>query len=437
MVWPDRSPHPGLYEFKGLAAPVRLGKYDADKGTLSVRSRLDFDTLAWLRGEWTLKLDGRVLASGELPPLNAGPREKQFLPLHLPDWKNAGGETGGEAFLNVRFLAARATAWCDAGHEVGRGQIALGRNKPVARKRTHTSLDVSESPDGTVTVSNDAVSVGLSLRRGEITSLRWHGGEDLLVHGPRLQVWRGATDNDGIKLQDSTGRPLGRWLAQGLDKLESLPVAAKIKRRRGKAGALRFTTEHFGSCAASPRAVRHRCDYTLYPDGRLRADNVFDVDDAVPDLPRLGVTLTLRASLENLRWFGRGPLENYCDRQRTSLVDLYSDTVTGQYVPYVMPQEHGNHTDVRWLSLDDGRSGLRVRAVSGGTLEFSASHYTAADLYAARHTTDLVPRAETILNLDCHQRGLGTASCGPDALERYRIGPGRYAWSYVLEPANG
>lgn len=164
-------------------------------------------------------------------------------------------------------------------------------------------------------------------------------------------------------------------------------------------------------------------------------DNVFNVDESVADLPRLGVVLTLPAGLENLRWFGRGPLENYGDRQRTSLVDLCSDTVTGQYVPCVMLQEHGNRTDVRWLSLDDGQAGLRVRAASGGMLEFSASHYTAADLYAARHTSDLSPRLETILHLDYRQRGLGTGSCGPDPLGRYRIAPGRYAWSYVLEPA--
>ena len=112
----------------------------------------------------------------------------------------------------------------------------------------------------------------------------------MLVHGPRLQIWRGATDNDGIKLtRGSLWRPLGKWLAQGLDKLELRLVSAKIKRRREGGGAVTFSVEHMGSCAASPRAVRHRCDYTLRPDGSLLAENVFDVDAALPDLPRLGV----------------------------------------------------------------------------------------------------------------------------------------------------
>ncbi len=436
LVWPDRNPHPGLYEFKYLAQPVRTGRYDAKARTLEILNRQDFDTLAWVRGSWELKINGHILAAGELPRLMVAAGHQEKVRLRLPDYKNAGDVPGGEVFLNVRFRAAHATAWCDAGHEVGHGQIALGktRKRPEGKiAATTDALSVREHGDGTVTIHNAAVTLGLSMEEGRIASLRGPGGEELLVSGPRLQVWRGATDNDGIKLQTDPTRPLGKWLAQGLDKLAVRCVSARIKRRRGEDGAITFSFEHVGACAASPRAVRHRCDYTLRPDGCLWAENVFDVDDAVPDLPRLGVVLVLRAGLENLRWFGRGPQENYPDRQRSSPVDLYADTVTGQYVPYIMPQEHGHHTDVRWLSLDDGRTGLRVAAPRGETLGFSASHHTADDLFAARHTTDLEPRLETVLNLDCLHRGLGTASCGPDALERYRIAPGRYVWSYSLE----
>jgi beta-galactosidase len=100
-----------------------------------------------------------------------------------------------------------------------------------------------------------------------------------------------------------------------------------------------------------------------------------------------------------------------------------------------MPQEHGHHTDVRWLALAKG-DGLGLRVESHGALEFSASHFTTQDLYAAHHTYDLKPRAETFLNLDLRQRGLGTASCGPDTLEQFKIRPGRYEWSYTLRPTS-
>ena len=145
-----------------------------------------------------------------------------------------------------------------------------------------------------------------------------------------------------------------------------------------------------------------------------------------------GVVLFLKPGFEKLRWFGRNPFENYSDRKRAALVDLYESTVTDQYVPYIMPQEHGNHTDVRWLSL--GRESARLLVVAAGPMEFSASHYTAQDIDSACHTHDLHPRAEVILNLDYRQRGLGTESCGPGPLEQYKIKPGRYAWSYTLQP---
>jgi beta-galactosidase len=125
-------------------------------------------------------------------------------------------------------------------------------------------------------------------------------------------------------------------------------------------------------------------------------------------------------------------LENYTDRQASAMVGRYRGTVTGEYVPYIAPQEHGHHGDVRWLRLtrDDG-TGIEVRGCPA--IGFSASHFTAADLTAARHTSDLVPRAEVILNLDHAQRGLGTASCGPDTSPRYRLDAGTYRFGYVVQ----
>ena len=143
--------------------------------------------------------------------------------------------------------------------------------------------------------------------------------------------------------------------------------------------------------------------------------------------------LTLPAGFEILEWFGRGPHENYIDRKKSAIVDRYISTVTEQYIPYILPQEHGNHTDVRWLTLRNEKgAGLTVQ--SHGPLEFSASHFTAQDLFASFHTPELEAktRTETILNLDFAQRGLGTGSCGPDTLSPYRIEPGTHRWNYTL-----
>jgi beta-galactosidase len=428
LVWPDRTPHPGIFEFKHLAQPVKAVGFKS--GTLEIKNKQDFATPAWIAGEWEVKINGKTAAKGKLPALKAAPQKSEKVRIKLPALALAPGE---EAFLNVRFVAAQKTAWCEIGHVVGWDQIALPIKAPAAKpaaspKGTSQPLAITAS-NGAIGIGNDTLQVRVSKASGLIDMLRWKG-HDFLDAGPALQVWRGPTDNDGIKGWSEPWRVLGKWRTQELDKLTLKAVSTKAAPNRD--GSVTLLTEHIGSCKASRKAVRHQQRTTLRPDGSVLVENTFTVDKAVGDLPRLGVVLTLKPGFEHLKWFGRGPLENYWDRKRSSIVDLFSSTVAEQYVPYIMPQEHGNHTDVRWLSLDDGKAGLLVAA--RGLLEFTASHYTAHDLYAANHTYDLKPRAETILSLDLHQRGLGTNSCGPDALEQYRLKPGTHRFAFELRP---
>ena len=171
--------------------------------------------------------------------------------------------------------------------------------------------------------------------------------------------------------------------------------------------------------------------FSLLPGGTLSVDNEVRLGDGVSDVPRIGVSLVLPAALESLTWFGRGPWENYSDRKASTLVGRYQSTVAEQYVPYIMPQENGHKTDVRWLTLTDGK-GHGVRVSGAPTIEFSASHFTAGDLFQARHTYELAPRPEVYLNLDMAQRGLGTASCGPDTLPQYCLLESLYRFAYRL-----
>ena len=158
----------------------------------------------------------------------------------------------------------------------------------------------------------------------------------------------------------------------------------------------------------------------------------------MPPLPRLGLTMTLTKGFEQVEWFGRGPHENYIDRNEGAAVGLYRGTVDDQYVPYIMPQENGNKTDVRWLTLsnDDGvgllAAGKQGAPGEGPWMEASVSHYTSEDLYRAFHTHELIRRDETILNLDHKQCGLGGASCGPGTLPQYLIEPGTYKFIFRL-----
>ena len=431
LVWPDRTPHPGIFEFKYLAQPVKPVAYNASTGVLELKNKQDFSTLEWIRGEWELKISGKVAAKGKLPALKTGPQESAKVKLKLPRVTPNAGE---EAFLDFRFVAAQKTSWCDAGHVVGWDQIALPLKaaKPVRASVACTTegcpLQVNQSGQA-LSINNDVLQLNLSTTTGLIESLHWKG-HDMIAWGPRMQIWRGATDNDGIKGWGDPNKTLSKWLVQGLDKLTLKTVSAKAT--TGKDGSVTLAVEHVGACAASDKAIRHQQTFRIQPDGKIAVENIFTVDKSIPDLPRLGVVMRLKPGFEKLRWFGRGPLENYWDRNRSSLIDLYTSTVTEQYVPYILPQEHGNHTDVRWLSLENGKSSLVVTAEK--SLEFTASHFTAHDLFAAKHTYDLKPRPEVILSLDIHQRGLGTASCGPDTLPQYKIGPGKYRFAYSLQP---
>ena len=429
MVWPDRKPHPAVAEYRYLAQPVKAVGFNAKTGVLQIKNKQTFDTAAWVRGKWELKVNGVTKAKGVLPTLTARAQETQSIRLKLPKLVVGVGE---EAFLHIQFESAKKTSWCDAGYLVGWEQFALPVKKAAGKstpKSAGKPLRLDEGK-GQIVVENDSVYLAASASAGRIEAFRWKG-RDLLLAGPELQVWRGATDNDGIKgWEDPKGhRALGRWRMQGLDHAEI--VAAPIKVRQNRDGTVTLLLEHTARCTASAKAVVLKHTYTLSPDGTLAVENIFTVDKTVPDLPRLGVTLRLPAGFEKLTWLGRGPWENYPDRKSSALVDLYRSTVKDQYIPYVMPQEHGNHCDVRWVSVENGKgAGLWVGA--RGKLEFSASHLTAQDLYAAHHTYDLKPRPETVLNLDLTQRGLGTQSCGPDTLPKYKIMPGRHAWNYLL-----
>jgi beta-galactosidase len=175
----------------------------------------------------------------------------------------------------------------------------------------------------------------------------------------------------------------------------------------------------------------HTHRYTLTPHGSLQIENVLRVGDGVNDLPRVGLQMQLSPDLEQLEWYGRGPWDNYSDRKASAPIHCYQSTVREQYVDYVMPQEHGHKTDVRWLTLtDDNGRGLKVS--SDVPFEFNALHHTDDDLFAAKHPHDLHTKPEVVLSLDHAMRGLGTASCGPDTLPQYRLMAGEYRFGFEL-----
>ena len=242
-----------------------------------------------------------------------------------------------------------------------------------------------------------------------------------------MQLFRAPTDND---------KGFGKWLARdwreaGLSNLVRRVDSFVIVETNSD----EIKIETTATSSAANGGYKLKTIWTIHGDGPLEMKNQFTPFGELPLLPRIGIALRVAPELENLRWLGRGPWENYPDRKDATDVGVWNGTVTGQYVPYVRPQENGNKEDVRWLELADANgNGLTISAANN-PFSFSALHFTAADLAAVRHNFELKPRPEIVLSLDAKMCGLGNSSCGPGVLERYAVSPAEtYRLSLLFQP---
>ncbi|MEC8236051.1 MAG: beta-galactosidase small subunit, partial [SAR324 cluster bacterium] len=195
---------------------------------------------------------------------------------------------------------------------------------------------------------------------------------------------------------------------------------------------LNLSVQHVYGCKVSDKAFIHEMLWHVFPDMTLWFRNRLEVHENLDDLPRIGIKFELNDCFEKFDWFGNGPHESYCDRKAGVRVGRYQSSVADQYIPYILPQEHGNHTDLRWMALSDGESnGLLF--YSSNDFEGSVSHFPDEDLYQASHAFKMKPRQITSVYLDHRQRGLGTSSCGPDTLERYRIPAGIHFFDFFIK----
>jgi beta-galactosidase len=382
LVFPDRTPSPGLLEFAKVFEPVRI---TGTGSGIRVASHYDHGSLDHLRFDWVYEIDGEEVAAGSLdvPPVAAG----QHADVPLPELASA----PGEGWLTVRARLAEPTSWAGAGHVVAWGQISIAQADPV-------------TPIGAV----ELVGVGdaLWLGPGEFdpaTGLLTRLGEHQVV-GPRLDLWRAPTDNDR-----GSDHPEERaWREAGLHRLQHRVIEVDVQET-----ALVVRTR----VAPPGWGFGMLADHHWTADGdRLRLRLTVTPDGEWPcTLPRLGLRLALPATLDTVEWFGAGPGEAYADSRQAARIGRFTSTVDALQTPYVFPQENGNRADARWLRIGD----LRIEGEP--VFDFTARRWTSEDLDAARHTTDLEPREHVYLNLDLAQHGLGTASCGPGVLPQYRL----------------
>jgi beta-galactosidase len=432
LVFPDRTIQPSMWEHKKVLQPVAVESVDLLAGKLEITNKYGFSDLSGLDLTWQLTADDEVLQTGQLPRLYTSPgaRDVITIPFDTPELA-----PGVEYWLTLSFTLAGDTPWAEKGHEVAWEQFKVPFDVPEV-----TALPVSEMPvlemnesATEVVVRGADFRVVFDKRQGTVASLQYRDRE-LVKRGPRLNFWRAPTEND----LSASGQEMAalRWRDAGLDRLREHVTEVKVSQLAQQLvqldvrsvltpevdGAHRFSTRFEGAYT-----------YSIYGSGDVVIDTHVLPSDGLPFLPRVGLQMGLPGGYERFTWYGRGPHETYVDRQVGAQVGLYSGTVDEQYVPYIVPQENGNKTDVRWVALTN-EQGIGLLAVGSPWLNVSAHHYSTEDLTQAAHTYELKWRGDITLNLDYRQSGLGSASCGPGTLEKYLLQPEQVRFRVRLRP---
>jgi beta-galactosidase len=389
LVFPDRTPSPGLLDLKKVVEPVRMAR---DGSALRITNVHDTVGLSHLDFRWTLEVDGQAVADGvlDVPDLRPG----QSASIGLPDV----GEQTGEAYLTVRAVLAAGQPWAEPGHEVAWTQV------PVETRHSTRPRRAAGAPRREARLLRLGPAA-FDERDGRLVRLG-----ALPVTGPDLQVWRAPTDNDRAPHGEAL-EPV--WRALGLDRTRSRVDAVEV----GDAGVVVRTRS---APAATDLGLLVTYAWTAPAEDRLGLR--VDIDPVGPwsgPLPMLGVVLGLPGALDRVEWYGRGPGEAYPDTGLAARVGRYHRTVAEMQTPYVFPQENGRRAEVRWASVGDGRGGVRVdgRTPFGLTVR----PWTTPALDAAAHTAELAPDGRTWLTLDAGHNGIGSASCGPALPPEYLL----------------
>ncbi|MFJ2633349.1 glycoside hydrolase family 2 TIM barrel-domain containing protein [Streptomyces sp. NPDC087422] len=415
LVFPDRTPSPGLTEYKKVVEPVRI-EGDAERGTVTVTNLHDFTDLSYLAFRWSYEVAGARSDAGrfEVPSLGPG----QSAVLELPRAARTVGR--GEGWWTVRAVLAEDTAWAPSGHEVAWTQFAAPAPAPAATARVG-------DPHSPRLAEGGLIVLGPGVFDAADGTLRYLEGA--AVTGPVLDVWRAPTDNDRGADWNPEGQLDRLWRELGLDRMRHRIVSVAVG-----GDALTVTTRV--APASSDLALRTVYTWTATGDRLRLGVEVTPEGDWTLPLPRLGVRLGLCQTLDRVEWYGGGPGEAYPDTRAASRIGRYTGTVDGLQTPYVRPQENGARADVRWARLRraDG-TGLHVEGEP--PFWFTARPWSTGELDRATHPHELTRSEVLWVHLDHALHGMGSAACGPDVLPRHqlRAAPAAFAFTFMSLPA--
>jgi beta-galactosidase len=434
-IWPDRRPQPEMWQIKKSGQPLSVRMDDPASGLVEITNRYLFTSLSDLKTVWSISRDGFVIEEGEikmnLPAQKSGIVQ---IPMHKPELIH-----GSRYTLEISFRLKEKTKWADAGYEIAWDQFELPwYSKPAEVKADNSALKIDES--GTeVSIAGTNFCFTFDKTKGELVSMK-SGGRELIKQGARACFWRAPLANEtdewsswhatikhkteGMGMVAAT-----EWYSTGLDNMTVRLAGFEIG--RGEDNSVVITTGNVMTLGNSKGSFTNSFRYEIKGNGEMTIDHsVVPAGDMPSWLPRVGVEWVLDNALENVKWYGRGPQENYPDRKSGYKTGMWASTVKDMYEPYLIPQDYGLRTDNRWVSLTDGNgAGLEFR--SEKLFNFSAHPYTSDNLTKALYTYQLHPAGGITFNLDYATSGVGCTALSVSP--QYKVMAGSYDFRVIVK----
>ena len=422
LVYPDRTVHTGLLEYKNVYRPARVISYDKESGELVLHNYMDFDDLKdYVKISYELTQDGLVISKGKLPEVSAAPHSegKINLKINVPE--------SGKCYLKFIYHLKKELPLLDEDHILGFDEIEVSQKdakcqlaeKWVEKTVTDSELQVSED-DTQIHIKGREFAYTIDRRTALFTEMKF-AGREYLNHPMELNIWRAPTDNDMYIKSE--------WKKAHYDKAYTRAYTTEVV--QGKHGVK--ITSHASVVAETVQKILDvTITWKIEAAGKIDADIAVTKDDEFPDLPRFGVRMFLDKKLSAARYFGMGPQESYCDKHQAASHGLYQANVDDLHEDYIRPQENGSHYDCEYVELNNSRYGIVVSAENA--FSFNASYYTQEELEKKTHNYELIESDSVVFCVDYALNGIGSNSCGPVVLDQYRFDDVLFRFQFTLIP---
>ena len=422
LVYPDRTVHTGLLEYKNVYRPARVISYNKESGELVLHNYMDFDDLKdYVKISYELAQDGLVISKGILPEFSVAPHGegKTNLKINVPE--------NGKCYLKLIYHLKKELPLLDEDHILGFDEIEVSKEdtkcklaeKWIPKTVVDSELQVNEN-DTQIHIKGREFAYTIDKRTALFTEMKF-AGREYLNHPMELNIWRAPTDNDMYIKSE--------WKKAHYDKAYTRAYTTEVV--QGKHGVK--ITSHASVVAETVQKILDvTITWKIEAAGKIDADIAVTKDDEFPDLPRFGVRMFLDKKLSAVRYFGMGPQESYCDKHQAASHGLYRADVGDLHEDYIRPQENGSHYDCEYVELNNSRYGIVASAEKA--FSFNASYYTQEELEKKTHNYELIESDSVVFCVDYALNGIGSNSCGPVVLDQYRFDDVLFRFQFTLIP---